>query len=72
MQSIIVGGGVGALCHGEAADLIEAYLEHNEASESSLIWHVAQMRANAVNLKLLDALVRYFERDYAFATSHIE
>ena len=124
----------GAGCHGEAADLIEAYLEHNEASERSLIWHVAQMRAmagqtdaaiaaarkslkdseagqgafrwndyvlatiaflekdrnslkrhrdavasmaeahrgNAVNLKLLDALVRYFERDYAFATLHIE
>ena len=29
-------------------------------------------RGNAVNAKLPDALVRHFERDYAYASSHIE
>ncbi len=122
-------------CHKEAADLIEAYIAANHATENSLRWHVAQLRAtdgdseaaisaarsvlkdtedfseqplrwndyvlatiaflerdkealiqhrnavalgvdeyfgNELNLKLLDALIRHFDKDYAYATSHIE
>jgi len=122
-------------CHGEAADLIEAYIEATGAKQTSLGWHIAQMRAtegdvesaisyaynslnegevlapdtlrwndyvlatiaflekdldaliqhrnrvaeaaeghfgNALNLKLLDALIRHFDRTYAYATSRIE
>jgi len=32
-------------CHSEAADLIERYIKVNSAEESSLRWHVAQLRA---------------------------
>ena len=46
-----MGGGMRALsalgCHAETADLIEAYIEHNNASERSLRWHIAQQRAMA-------------------------
>lgn len=122
-------------CDKEAADLIEAYLATTGATQRSLRWHVAQLRAthgdsaaavrhartvlseredfaksalrwndyvlatiaflerdraalqrhrdrvaegreahfgNALNLRLLDALLRHFERDYRYATSHIE
>jgi hypothetical protein len=121
-------------CSTAAADLIEAYIAINEASQRSLRWHVAQLRAtagdypraiasarqalsdaedftirplrwndyvlatiaflerdrealvrhrdrvaegkehpgNAMNLRLLDALVRHFDESYAYATSHIE
>ena len=121
-------------CHREAADLIERYVAATGASERSLRWHAAQLRAssgetaaairharsvlsesedfakqplrwnayvlatiaflerdreallrhraavaaakdahfgNALNLKLLDSLVKHYERDYAWATSHI-
>lgn len=121
-------------CAKEAADLIEAYLAKTGATQSSLRWHIAQLRAtqgdraeavryaktclrekedfaanalrwndyvratiaflerdrealvrhrdavaaakddhfgNALNLKLLDALIRYFDHDYAYATSRI-
>lgn len=34
-------------CSAEAADLIEAYIQKNEATEGSLRWHVAQLRASA-------------------------
>ena len=34
-------------CHSEAADLIEAYIDHNNAKQSSLRWHIAQLRATA-------------------------
>lgn len=122
-------------CDKEAADLIEAYIAKNNATQSSLRWHIAQMRAmsgdypnairyansvlhehedfqqnalrwndyvkatiaflerdrkalqyhrdqvaaakaehfgNELNAKLLDALLKYFERDYRYATSHID
>jgi hypothetical protein len=121
-------------CNKEGADLIEAYMKANQSKQSSLLWHVAQLRAsagqtveaiaaakgsldpkedlakdpfrwndyvlatiaflerdraalqrhrdrvaagrdaymgNALNLKLLDALVKYFDTSYAYATSHI-
>lgn len=32
-------------CPGEAADLIEAYIAATGADQTSLIWHIAQMRA---------------------------
>lgn len=32
-------------CHKEAADLIEAYIQENSAQQSSLRWHIAQLRA---------------------------
>ena len=119
-------------CPAEAANLIEAYIEHNEATQGSLMWHVAQLRAsagdnvraieaaqrclreedtgdfmwndyvqatiaflahdydsllkhrdavasradvhpgNAINLKLINALVTHFGQSYAYATSRIE
>lgn len=34
-------------CPREAADLIEAYLQRPDATQSSLRWHLAQMRAEA-------------------------
>ena len=34
-------------CHSESADLIERYIEHNSAEQSSLRWHIAQARAMA-------------------------
>lgn len=34
-------------CSKEAADLIEAYIEKNGATQGSLRWHVAQLRASA-------------------------
>jgi hypothetical protein len=34
-------------CNLEAAELIERYIEKNAASESSLVWHIAQTRALA-------------------------
>lgn len=34
-------------CHQEAADLIEAYIEKNNATKNSLRWHIAQQRAMA-------------------------
>lgn len=121
-------------CNKEGADLIEAYLRGRPSAESSLRWHVAQLRAsagqaaeaivaarsvlnpredlakdpfrwndyvlatiaflerdkaalqrhrdkvaegrdahmgNAMNLKLLDALIKYFDTSYAYATSRI-
>jgi hypothetical protein len=121
-------------CEKEAADLIEAYIAATNARDSSLRWHVAQLRAeqganaeavlqaksvldphedlakdplrwndyvlatiaflehdrealvrhrdkvaegqaahfgNALNLKLLDSLVKHFDRDYRYATRHI-
>lgn len=121
-------------CDREGADLIEAYAKANPSKQSSLVWHVAQLRASAgqtaeaiaaakasvdpkedlakspfhwndyvlatiaflerdkaalqrhrdrvaeargadmgneMNLKLLDALVRYFDASYDYATSHI-
>lgn len=121
-------------CDKEAADLIEEYIRATGATQNSLRWHVAQLRAtqgeyaeaikyartclnekedfsvhplrwndyvlatiaflqhdrralvqhrdqialgkdykgNALNLRLVDSLVRYFDKDYKFATSHIE
>jgi len=122
-------------CTSEAADLIEAYVQATGATQKSLTWHIAQLRAtagdyprailraqqslavledfdrqplrwndyvlatiaflqrdkpgllkhraqveaakelhfgNALNLKLLDALVRHFDRDYQYATTHID
>jgi hypothetical protein len=121
-------------CEKQAADLIVEYIRVNQASQSSLRWHVAQLRAssgesteairfarsvlnenedlaanplrwndyvlatiaflekdkpallthrdnvakgkadyfgNELNLRLLDSLVKYFDKDYAYATSHI-
>lgn len=121
-------------CSRQAADLIEAYVKARGSKESSLVWHVAQLRAsagqtaqaiaaakasinpkedlakspfrwndyvlatvaflerdkaalqrhrdrvaegreadmgNAMNLKLLDALVKHFDTSYDYATSHI-
>ena len=37
----------GAGCPREAADLIEAYLQSSGTKESSVTWHLAQMRAEA-------------------------
>jgi len=34
-------------CPAEAANLIEAYINVNDATETSLIWHVAQLRGRA-------------------------
>ena len=122
-------------CDKEAADLIEAYIRTTRASQSSLRWHIAQLRAsagdsaaairyarsvlvegedyarnplrwndyvlatiaflehdraalilhrdrvaragnayfgNTLNLKLLDSLIEHFDRDYKYATSHIQ
>lgn len=122
-------------CDKEAADLIEAYIAKNNAKQSSLRWHIAQMRAmsgdypnairyansvlnaqedfsknplrwndyvkatiaflerdrkalqyhrdqvaaakaehfgNELNAKLLDALLKHFDQDYRYATSHID
>lgn len=36
-------------CAKEAADLIEQYIGHNSAEQSSLRWHVAQLRASHGN-----------------------
>ena len=33
-------------CKQQAADLIEAYIEANNATQSSLRWHIAQLRAS--------------------------
>jgi hypothetical protein len=38
-------------CHLEAAQLIERYIEKNAATESSLVWHIAQARALAGKYK---------------------
>jgi hypothetical protein len=38
-------------CNLEAAELIERYIEKNTASESSLVWHIAQTRALAGKYK---------------------
>ncbi len=122
-------------CLKEAADLIERYVEHTQAPERSLLWHIAQLRAeqgdsaeairyarkvvtetedhvrnplrwndyvlatiaflerdkprlirhrnriaaaadahfgNQLNLKLIDSLVRNFDKDYKYAVSHIQ
>ncbi len=122
-------------CEKRAADLIEAYIEANNAEQSSLRWHIAQLRAahgdydsaidyanqsllkkenfaeralrwndyvlatvgflehdkdklvyhrdrvaaardehpgNAMNLRLLDNLIQYFEYNYKYATSNLE
>ena len=34
-------------CSSQAADLIEAYIEANDSSQRSLIWHVAQLRGES-------------------------
>ncbi|MCG7544590.1 hypothetical protein MHM93_10390 [Pseudoalteromonas sp. MM17-2] len=36
-------------CYGEAAILIKRYIAHNNSTESSLTWHLAQMQALAGN-----------------------
>ena len=122
-------------CASEAGDLIERYVATTGAKENSLLWHLAQMRAehhnypeairyarqvitrsedfekeplrwndyvlaviaflerdkaqliehrdkiasakpsffgNELNLKLVDSLVRNFDKDYLYAVSHIE
>lgn len=122
-------------CEKQAADLIEAYIRRNGAQQSSLRWHIAQLRAshgdyesaidyanqvlrrredftenplrwndyvlatigfwernrdklvhhrdrvaaasdahpgNAMNLKLLDNLIQYFDYNYKYATSRLE
>lgn len=122
-------------CEKEAADLIIEYIRATGASENSLRWHIAQLRAshgdaaeavkyaktvlndkedfdknplrwndyvlatiafleqdkkklihhrdkvakakqahfgNELNLKLLDSLVRHFNKSYKYATAHIE
>lgn len=45
----VMGSGWRALadenCHQESAQLIEAYMEHNSSQQSSLTWHLFQMRA---------------------------
>jgi len=53
-----------------------AFLKHDK---DALIFHRDKVAAasdsyfgNALNLKLLDSLVKYFDRDYKFATSNIE
>jgi hypothetical protein len=121
-------------CLKEAADLIERYVEHTHATQHSLLWHIAQLRAeqgdsaeairyarkvvaesedharhplrwndyvlatiaflehnkprlvhhrnliaaaadahfgNQLNLKLIDSLVRNFDKDYKYAVSHM-
>lgn len=121
-------------CEKQAADLIEAYINATDAEQSSLRWHIAQLRAshgdydsainyanqsllkkedfverplrwndyvlatvgfleqdkeklvyhrdrvaaatdehpgNAMNLKLLDNLIQYFEYNYKYATSNL-
>ncbi|VAW33417.1 hypothetical protein MNBD_GAMMA01-1800 [hydrothermal vent metagenome] len=122
------------LCDKEAADLIEKYIEVNNAKQSSLRWHIAQLRAhtgdysvavkwaktvlqdkedfskqalrwndyvlatiaflehdkksliahrnnvakgkedhfgNALNLKYLDSLIKYFDKSYKFASNNV-
>lgn len=122
-------------CEKQAADLIEAYIRANRPEQSSLRWHIAQLRAshgdyesaieyanqtlrkkedfdqnplrwndyvlatvgflernkdkleyhrdrvaaasdqhpgNAINVKLLDSLIQYFDYNYKYATSRIE
>ncbi len=34
-------------CSRQAADLIETYIEVNQATENSLVWHLAQLRGEA-------------------------
>lgn len=68
-------------CHEQAADLILAYIAHNDAEQSSLRWHVAQLRAshgdyeqaieyaNSVLLEEEDFAVRALRwNDYVLAT----
>jgi hypothetical protein len=122
-------------CEKEAADLIVHYIESRKATQSSLRWHIAQLRAtagdypeaikyahsvlgekedlvrnplrwndyvlatiaflehdkqslqihreriaqgktehfgNELNLRLVDSLVKHFDRDYRYATGHID
>lgn len=121
-------------CDKQAADLIEEYIRVTGATQNSLRWHAAQLRAtqgdyaeaikfartclnekedfsahplrwndyvlatiaflqhdrptlqqyrdriaqgkdykgNAINLRLVDSLLRNFDQDYKYATSHIE
>jgi outer membrane PBP1 activator LpoA protein len=122
-------------CEKQAADLIVRYIESTRATQSSLRWHVAQLRAtagetaeairyarsvlgekedwvknplrwndyvlatiaflehdreslqahrdriaqgktehfgNELNLRLVDSLVKHFDKDYRYATSHID
>jgi hypothetical protein len=122
-------------CNKEAADLIEDYIRITGAKESSLRWHISQLRASAgnapeairyaksvlkeredfsksqlrwndyvlatiaflerdrtalvfhrdkvadgryahhgneINLKLLNGLVKHFDKDYAYASAHLE
>ena len=53
-----------------------AFLERDRAALQRHRDRVAEGReahfGNALNLRLLDALLRHFERDYRYATSHIE
>lgn len=53
-----------------------AFLERDRAALQHHRDRVAAGReahvGNALNLKLLDALLRHFERDYRYATSHID
>lgn len=68
-------------CHEQAADLILAYIAHNDAEQNSLRWHVAQLRAshgdyeqaieyaNSVLLEEEDFAVRALRwNDYVLAT----
>lgn len=68
-------------CHEQAADLIQAYIAHNEAEQRSLRWHVAQLRAthgdyeqaveyaNSVLLEAEDFAARALRwNDYVLAT----
>ncbi len=48
-QGFRILAGIG--CARQAADLIEAYIETNNATERSLIWHLAQMRGEAGQAK---------------------
>jgi len=38
---------IGGECDKDTADLIEKYIEVNNAKQSSLWWHIAQTRAHA-------------------------
>ncbi|HET9484738.1 MAG TPA: hypothetical protein VFO79_12335 [Xanthomonadales bacterium] len=59
-------------------DYVLATIAFLERDREALLRHRAAVAAgkdahfgNALNLKLLDSLVKHYERDYAWATSHI-
>ena len=60
-------------------DYVRATIAFLERNQAQLIQHRNQVAAgrdehfgNALNLKLLDALIKHFDHDYQYATARIE